>query len=134
MVAKVLKAVEHDVYLFCDPTTNAYKLSTDIRRYGDAKSLTAKDAITHTTVKDIYHENRMWLEWADAVVVVLPSGRSSHLEAGWAKGMGRPVFVYGEMKQGEWDAMYCMLDGVFDLYELDDLLTAIATWRKDGKT
>ena len=133
MVAKVLRAVGHEIYLFCDPDTNAYKLSKNIRAIGDAKELTAKHALTHITVQSIYHENRMWLEWAEAVVVVLPSGRSAHLEAGWAKGMGRPVFVYGEMKQGEWDAMYCMLDGVFDLYELDDLLTAISTWRKDGK-
>jgi len=61
MVAKVLRAVEHEVYLFCDPGTNAYRLSTNIRATGDAKVLTAKHALTHITVQSIYHENRMWL-------------------------------------------------------------------------
>lgn len=33
------------------------------------------------------------MEWADACVLLLPSGRSAHLEAGWFAGKGKPVFV-----------------------------------------
>lgn len=33
------------------------------------------------------------MEWADVCVLVLPCGRSAHLEAGWFAGKGKPVFV-----------------------------------------
>jgi hypothetical protein len=34
------------------------------------------------------------MEWADMCVLVLPSGRSAHLEAGWFMGRKKPVIVF----------------------------------------
>lgn len=34
------------------------------------------------------------MRWADTCVLVLPSGRSAHLEAGWMAGSGRRLVVY----------------------------------------
>ncbi len=34
------------------------------------------------------------MKWADACVLVLPCGRSAHLEAGWFAGKGKPVHIY----------------------------------------
>jgi nucleoside 2-deoxyribosyltransferase len=53
------------------------------------------------------------MEWADACVLVLPCGRSAHLEAGWFAGKGKPVFVLtfdGE----EPELMAKMCHGVYD--------------------
>ncbi len=33
------------------------------------------------------------MEWADACVLVHPSGRSAHLEAGWFAGRGKHLIV-----------------------------------------
>lgn len=33
------------------------------------------------------------MKWADACVLLLPSGMSAHLEAGWFSGAGKPVAV-----------------------------------------
>lgn len=33
------------------------------------------------------------LDWADAGVLVMPCGRSAHLEAGYLLGQGKPVFI-----------------------------------------
>ncbi len=33
------------------------------------------------------------MEWAEACVLVLPCGRSAHLEAGWFVGAGKPLFI-----------------------------------------
>ena len=33
------------------------------------------------------------MQWADAGVLVLPCGRSAHLEAGWMLGAGKPVWI-----------------------------------------
>lgn len=48
------------------------------------------------------------LEWCDACVLVLPCGRSAHLEAGWAVGAGR--LTIGILADGEPDLMWKMLD------------------------
>lgn len=34
------------------------------------------------------------MKWADACVLLLPCGRSAHLEAGWMAGAGRDLVVY----------------------------------------
>ena len=33
------------------------------------------------------------MRWAEVCVLILPSGRSSHLEAGWFVGQGKPVII-----------------------------------------
>lgn len=51
------------------------------------------------------------MEWADACVLVLPSGRSSHLEAGWFTGKGRPCAVLA-LEPVEPDLMVGLCDAV----------------------
>jgi hypothetical protein len=48
------------------------------------------------------------LKWCDTCVLVLPCGRSAHLEAGWAAGAGK--FTVGLLADGEPDLMWKMLD------------------------
>ena len=62
------------------------------------------------------------LDWADTCVLVLPSGRSAHTEAGYLAGAGRRVIVYiPEMIEPE--LMYKLFDGVVGT--LDDLAAAL---------
>jgi nucleoside 2-deoxyribosyltransferase len=51
------------------------------------------------------------MEWADACVLVLPCGRSAHVEAGWMKGAGKKVFAYMPEAQ-EPELMYKLFDGI----------------------
>ena len=39
------------------------------------------------------------MEWADTCVLVLPCGRSAHLEAGWFAGRGKRLIIF--TKDGE---------------------------------
>ena len=49
------------------------------------------------------------MKWADACVLLLPSGMSAHLEAGWFAGAGKPVAVLApEIREPE--LMYKMFD------------------------
>lgn len=55
------------------------------------------------------------LHYAEACVLVLPSGRSAHLEAGVAVGMGKPLVIYlpkGEAFEPE--LMYSWADCITD--------------------
>lgn len=59
------------------------------------------------------------MQWAEAFVLVLPCGRSAHLEAGWAKGNGKPLIIVLDESEFGHDAghhvtelMYRMADAI----------------------
>jgi hypothetical protein len=45
--------------------------------------------LSHPAAEDGFALDMGALEWCDACVLVLPCGRSAHLEAGWAAGAGK---------------------------------------------
>ncbi len=66
------------------------------------------------TTEDIARKDLAHLRSSDAVVLTLPSGNSSHIEAGLAKGLGLPVYVLcwtgNPEAYMEEDAMYHWFD------------------------
>lgn len=62
------------------------------------------------------------MESCDACVLLLPSGRSAHTEAGWFAGKGRKVIVHIPIKQ-EPELMYRLFDAVTTT--IDELLAAL---------
>jgi hypothetical protein len=52
------------------------------------------------------------MKWADRCVLVLPSGRSAHLEAGWFAGQGRRVAVLLNGPLVTPELMYLMTDKI----------------------
>ena len=62
------------------------------------------------------------MQWADTCVLVLPCGRSAHLEAGWFTGAQRRLIVYMPQKE-EPDLMYLLAQHLVFTYE--ELLKAL---------
>lgn len=64
-----------------------------------------------------FGRDMLHLERAPAVLLVLPCGRSAHLELGWAVGQGKPTCIYfppAYREQIEPELMYKMVDFVTD--------------------
>ena len=61
-------------------------------------------------VQQAFQQDKVGLDWADACVLILPAGRSSHLEAGYAVGRGKKLVIFGEFHPGEYDTMYGFAD------------------------
>jgi len=63
----------------------------------DPKDLLAKEyrekLYTHPIAACGYMADMRAMEWADACVLVLPCGRSAHLEAGWFCGRGKRTVI-----------------------------------------
>ena len=58
--------------------------------------------LTHPTAARGFAADLRGMQWADACVLVLPSGRSAHLEAGWFCGAGkRCVILTGDGEEPE---------------------------------
>lgn len=70
------------------------------------------------------------MQWADAGVLILKSGRSAHLEAGWLLGQGKPVWILLDPDEFGIGAghhvtelMYRMATGIFTT--VNELLRAV---------
>lgn len=123
-VVEALRAKGHEVYDFRNPPHggNGFRW-TDI----DEKALEWSfdeyaEGLHHPKAERQFKADLEALEWADTCVLVLPSGRSAHTEAGWMAGAGRRVFVYiPEIQEPE--LMYKLFDRVAG--SMEDLLEAI---------
>lgn len=83
-----------------------------------------KKSLKHPSSERQFNADLDALNWADTCIIVLPSGRSSHTEAGWMKGAGKKVIVYiPEMQEAK--LIYKLFDLVTDnLDEINGILQA----------
>jgi hypothetical protein len=65
-----------------------------------------RDALDHPVAVDGFGSDFDAMEWADTFVLVLPCGRSAHLEAGWAIGAGKPTAILLHEDKFEPELMY----------------------------
>ena len=126
-LAKWLRADGHEVDAFCDGKTrisfNWSELSHIIHKEGwNINDLDAKSMMKHWRVQTAFQEDKTYLDWSDAVIMLMPCGRSAHLEAGYAAGSGKKLYIIGGFKRGEFETMYGFADGIYYYSELLELL------------
>lgn len=131
-LAETLKSHDHEVDLFCDDSSGRYVFhwSQFVEKEEDLADYDAKSFLDDPRVLRAFREDKGWLDWAEGVVLCVPSGRSAHLEAGYAAGQGKPVWVYGQFPKGEFDVMYGFAQGLYRGPELPKLLEDIAVHKE----
>jgi len=67
-------------------------------------------ALKHPIAQAGFASDKTAMDWAEACVLVLPCGRSAHLEAGWFIGVGKPMLIL--LSDGEPELMYKLADSV----------------------
>jgi hypothetical protein len=84
-----------------------------------------RQGLDHDLTGHAFRRDQRALEWCDGCILVLPSGMSAHLEAGWCAGRGKPVVVYApELREAE--LMYKLFDAGERTPLYDDLNEAIS--------
>jgi len=53
------------------------------------------------------------MDWAECCIMLNPSGRDAHLEAGYMKGQGKLLYIVGDFPKGEFSNMYHLADELF---------------------
>ena len=119
-VSNILKEAGHEVDCFCDDSGGRYVFH--FSEVGDITKLNSINFLEDERSQKAFREDKKWLDWADAVVLLLPSGKSAHLEAGYAVGQGKKLYIVGDFPMGEFDVMYGFADG---LYKWGDLTALI---------
>lgn len=129
-VVRGLREVGHHVYDFRDPDRDGADTGFHWSEIDTAwKTWTAEEfiaALDHELARKGFKKDLAAMEWADACVLVMPCGRSAHLEAGYFTGAGKTLLILAG--DAEPELMYAMADGVFAglepllicLQEIDD--------------
>jgi nucleoside 2-deoxyribosyltransferase len=116
----------HEVYDFRNPKENdhGFHWSELDLRWKEWKPQEFIDALEGSIAKDGYKSDIDALNWANAVVLVLSSGRSAHLELGYAAGKGVLTIIYlADDVAYEPELMYKMADYLTtDLNEVVNIL------------
>lgn len=73
------------------------------------------EALNGYMAKHVFEFDKSHLERCDIAVLVLPAGKSGHLELGWSIGKGKKGYILlEEGTDPRWDCMYLFADGVFE--------------------
>lgn len=91
--------------------------------YEKLRGLSYPDALRSWAARHVFEFDKSHLDRSDAAVLVLPAGRSGHLELGYMAGRGKPTYVLFDQEPERWDVMYGFCTGVHFTIErlLEDL-------------
>ena len=81
--------------------------------YCDGRGLSYKEALQTYAAKHIFEFDKTHLTRASIVVLVMPAGKSGHLELGWALGQGKAGYVMFEEIPERYDQMYQFANDIF---------------------
>jgi hypothetical protein len=110
-LAMILREFGHEVDCFCDDSTGRYVFH--FSEIGPIDNIDAISFLQDKRSQRAFIEDKNHIDWSEAVVMLHPCGKSSHLEAGYAKGSGKKLFMLGTFPKGEFDVMYGFADGLF---------------------
>lgn len=124
-VVEALRAEGHLVYDFRNPSPDdfGFQWSAIDPEWKGWEPEAFKEALNHPIAESGFILDMNALIECDACVLVMPCGRSAHLEAGYAAGGGKRVFILQE-EPGEPELMYKIADEICT--SLDDLVVSLS--------
>lgn len=123
-MVEALRLDGHMVYDFRNPRPgdNGFRWSDIEPTWQEWNATTYRKALDHPVAKRGFGFDFGAMKWADTFVLVMPCGRSAHLELGWACGQGKETLILLEEK-GEPELMVKMVDHL--CVNLDEVRTAL---------
>lgn len=117
-----LRSLGHEVYDFKGteampsggPVATAFSWAEIDPRWQTWSPRRYRDLVTtHPRAASGYLGDLRGMEWADVCVMLLPCGRSAHIEAGYMKGRGKRLIIcFPNDSREEPDLMYLLADHI----------------------
>lgn len=98
---------------FADWFSPGSHADTHWRDYAKARGLSYGEALQSYAATHIYEFDLFHLDRSDAIVLLMPAGRSAHLEFGYMIGRNKPGFILFDGEPERWDVMYQFATAVF---------------------
>lgn len=105
-----LKKRGHEVYSFIESGANlmtGQPIEDEMRAYYEALGNWKKDA----RISQIFNSELEGLKSSDVIVMLLPAGDSSHMEAGIGFGLGKKMILVGPINKPE--VVYLVFDEIY---------------------
>lgn len=83
------------------------------RDYERGRGHTLPQALDGHAARHVFEFDRQHLVQSSVVVLVLPAGKSGHMEFGWAVGRCKFGFILMDGDPDRYDVMYAFANGVF---------------------
>jgi hypothetical protein len=99
---------------------------TDIywQDYETSRGRTYLEALKGAHARNVCEFDKKYLDLASAGVMVMPAGKSAHMELGYMIRSNKPSYILLEHEPDTWDIMYRLATDVF--YHIEDLVEEIA--------
>jgi nucleoside 2-deoxyribosyltransferase len=97
------------------------------RDYEKGRGRTYKEALGGLAADHVYHFDLKHLNECSIAVLLLPAGKSGHLELGYVIGQGKPGYILLDTPE-RWDVMYKFAEGVCT--SEDELLAELSKFLK----
>ena len=123
-VVKVLRDAGHEVYDFRNPPhgRGGFAWSEIDPNWRAWTAREYRDALTSPIAKAGFDSDAAGMIWADTCLLVLPCGRSAHLEAGWMAGRDKLTIVL--TRDGEEPELMALLSDHICV-SMDEVLQAL---------
>ena len=94
------------------------------QKYETARGHSYSEALKGNAANHVYSYDKSHLDSSDMAVLMLPAGKSGHLEFGYMIGKGKPGIIFMPDKDPErWDVMYLFANNV--VHTIEELVEKI---------
>lgn len=97
------------------------------RNYSKARGWTYKQALQSHIARNIFEFDLQHLDAADVVVMLMPAGKSGHLELGYHRGKGKPGYILFDQEPDRYDVMVQFATDIF--FNQDELIAELSRLR-----
>jgi hypothetical protein len=113
-VVKRIREAGHEVYDFRnpEPENHGFHWSEIDPQWKTWTSKQFKDALDHPIAEAGFERDFSAMMWSDACVLVMPCGRSAHLELGWCAGAKKISIILLAKEPDEPELMYKLADHI----------------------
>lgn len=121
LIGDKLRAVGFDVF---DDWFAAGPIADDSwQEYEKGRGTTYKEALNGYAAKHVFDFDFHHLARADIGILILPAGKSGHLEIGYLAGQKKPTYVLFNEEPQRWDVMYQFMNDVF--FNVDEMINVL---------
>ena len=124
-LAKQIEEKGRKVYNFVEGDGAQYELKEMENKHGAEEFMKEYESIPNwkndPKVREIFDVDMGAIKQSEKLILLLPAGKSSHIEAGTAYGMGKPCIVIGEQKETE--SLYLIFSKFYET--IDDFIASL---------
>lgn len=89
-----------------------------LRKYSKKRGLTHKEIMNDWSTEHIFKFDKFHIDRSDIIIMIMPCGKSGHLELGYAIGKGKKGYILFDKEPKRFDVMHRFAEIFYDINEL----------------